>query len=92
MTGLDTNVRVRYGMQNDAKQSARATEWVEALTGDSPGCGPLTFDRGAAKQCGMTLISAGRHGVQPSVSVSRNATMSFTSAADIAGTPPGTRL
>jgi predicted nucleic-acid-binding protein len=41
MTGLDTNVLVRYVMQGDAKQSARATEWVEALTVDSPGFVPL---------------------------------------------------
>ena len=41
MTGLDTHVLVRYVMQDDAKQSARATEWVEALTADSPGFVPL---------------------------------------------------
>ena len=41
MTGLDTHVPVRYVMQDDAKQSARATEWVEALTVDSPGFVPL---------------------------------------------------
>jgi predicted nucleic-acid-binding protein len=41
MTGLDTHVLVRYVMQDDAKQSARATEWVEALTVDSPGFVPL---------------------------------------------------
>lgn len=40
---------------------------------------------------GVALTSPGRHGVQPSVSVSRNATMSFTSAGDMAATPPGTR-
>ena len=41
MTGLDTNVLVRYVMQDDAKQSTRATELVEALTVDSPGFVPL---------------------------------------------------
>ena len=41
MTGLDTNVLVRYVMQDDAKQSANATELVEALTVDSPGFVPL---------------------------------------------------
>ena len=37
MIGLDTNVLVRYIMQDDAKQSARATKLVESLTGDEPG-------------------------------------------------------
>jgi predicted nucleic-acid-binding protein len=34
---LDTNVLVRYIMQDDAKQSAKATKLVESLTGDEPG-------------------------------------------------------
>jgi predicted nucleic-acid-binding protein len=37
MTGLDTNVLVRYIMQDDAKQSAKATRLVESLTGEAPG-------------------------------------------------------
>ena len=37
MIGLDTNVLVRYIMQDDAKQSARAAKLVESLTGDEPG-------------------------------------------------------
>ena len=37
MTGLDTNVLVRYIMQDDARQSARATRVVESLTADAPG-------------------------------------------------------
>lgn len=37
MTGLDTNVLVRYIMQDDAKQSPRATRLVESLTTDEPG-------------------------------------------------------
>ena len=41
MTGGDTNVPVRYVMQDDAKQSARATELVETLTVDSLGFVPL---------------------------------------------------
>ena len=41
MTGLDTNVLVRYVMQDDAKQSTRATESVEALTVEAPGFVPL---------------------------------------------------
>ena len=32
MTGLDTNVLVRYIMQDDAKQAATANRLVEALT------------------------------------------------------------
>jgi predicted nucleic-acid-binding protein len=37
MTGLDTNVLVRYIMQDDARQSPKATQLVEALTRDEPG-------------------------------------------------------
>jgi predicted nucleic-acid-binding protein len=37
MTGLDTNVLVRYIMQDDPKQSAKATKLVESLTGEEPG-------------------------------------------------------
>ena len=41
MIGLDTNVLVRYIMQDDAKQSALATRLVESLSADSPGFVPL---------------------------------------------------
>ncbi len=41
MTGLDTSVLVRYIMQDDAKQSAKATKLVESLTSDAPGFVPL---------------------------------------------------
>ena len=37
MTGLDTNVLVRYIMQDDVKQAGLATKLVEALTPDDPG-------------------------------------------------------
>lgn len=37
MIGLDTNVLVRYIMQDDAKQSAKATQLIESLTSDEPG-------------------------------------------------------
>ena len=37
MIGLDTNVLVRYIMQDDAKQSALATRLVESLSTESPG-------------------------------------------------------
>ena len=37
MTGLDTNVVVRYIMQDDAKQSAKATALIESLTTEAPG-------------------------------------------------------
>jgi predicted nucleic-acid-binding protein len=39
--GLDTNVLVRYIMQDDIKQSPLATRIVESLTADSPGFVPL---------------------------------------------------
>lgn len=42
MTGLDTNVLVRYIMQDDAKQAASATQLVESLTPEAPGFVPLT--------------------------------------------------
>ena len=41
MIGLDTNVLVRYIMQDDIKQSALATRVVESLTAESPGFVPL---------------------------------------------------
>ena len=41
MIGLDTNVLVRYIMQDDPKQSPMATRLVESLTGDQPGFVPL---------------------------------------------------
>lgn len=37
MTGLDTNVLVRYIMQDDAKQSPKASRLIESLTVDEPG-------------------------------------------------------
>lgn len=37
MIGLDTNVLVRYIMQDDVKQSALANRLIESLTADSPG-------------------------------------------------------
>jgi len=39
--GLDTNVLVRYIMQDDVKQSSLATRIVESLTAESPGFVPL---------------------------------------------------
>lgn len=41
MTGLDTNVLVRYIMQDDAKQSAKANQLIDSLTGEAPGFVPL---------------------------------------------------
>ena len=41
MTGIDTNVLVRYIMQDDPKQAAVATRWIESLTVESPGFVPL---------------------------------------------------
>jgi predicted nucleic-acid-binding protein len=37
MMGLDTNVLVRYVMQDDPKQSPKASRLVESLTPDEPG-------------------------------------------------------
>lgn len=41
MIGLDTNVIVRYLMQDDPKQSLKATRLIEALTAETPGFVPL---------------------------------------------------
>jgi predicted nucleic-acid-binding protein len=41
VTGLDTNVLVRYVMQDDVRQSARATRLIESFTGEEPGFVPL---------------------------------------------------
>jgi predicted nucleic-acid-binding protein len=37
MIGLDTNVLARYIAQDDAAQSAKATELIESLDADNPG-------------------------------------------------------
>ena len=37
MIGLDTNVLVRHIMQDDPKQSQKASKLIEALTAESPG-------------------------------------------------------
>lgn len=37
MIGLDTNVLVRYIMQDDPKQSVRAAKLIESLDADNPG-------------------------------------------------------
>jgi predicted nucleic-acid-binding protein len=37
MIGLDTNVLVRYIMQDDATQSLKAAKLMESLTVDDPG-------------------------------------------------------
>lgn len=37
MIGLDTNVLVRYIMQDDASQSPKAVKLIESLTVDAPG-------------------------------------------------------
>lgn len=41
MIGLDTNVLVRYIMQDDPKQSPKATRLIESLGSDEPGFVPL---------------------------------------------------
>ena len=37
MIGLDTNVLVRYIMQDDPKQASKATRLIESLDGENPG-------------------------------------------------------
>ena len=54
MTGLDTNVLVRYIMQDDNKQSPLATRIVESLSAESPGFVPLV----AIVELGWVLSSA----------------------------------
>lgn len=41
MIGLDTNVLVRYIMQDDPKQAPKATRIIESLTPGDPGMLPL---------------------------------------------------
>lgn len=41
MIGLDTNVLVRYVMQDDPKQSARATRLIESLAPEAAGFVPV---------------------------------------------------
>lgn len=41
MIGLDTNVLVRYVMQDDARQSPRANRLIESLSADAPGFVPV---------------------------------------------------
>jgi predicted nucleic-acid-binding protein len=41
VTGLDTNVLVRYVMQDDPRQSPRATRLIESFTADDPGFVPV---------------------------------------------------
>jgi predicted nucleic-acid-binding protein len=54
MIGLDTNVLVRYIMQDDAKQSAKASKLIESLTQDEPGFLPLV----AVVELGWVLSSS----------------------------------
>jgi len=37
MIGIDTNVFVRYIVQDDEKQAAIATEWIESCSVETPG-------------------------------------------------------
>jgi predicted nucleic-acid-binding protein len=37
MKGLDTNVLVRYIMQDDAKQAPKANQFIDSLSADNPG-------------------------------------------------------
>lgn len=54
MIGLDTNVLVRYIMQDDARQTPVATRLVESMTPQAPGFVPLV----AVVELGWVLSSA----------------------------------
>ncbi len=54
MVGLDSNVLVRYIMQDDPRQSALATRLVESLSPDAPGFVPLV----SIVELGWVLTSA----------------------------------
>ncbi len=54
MIGLDTNVLVRYIMQDDAKQLPKATKLIESLTVVVPGFVPLV----AVVELGWVLSSS----------------------------------
>ena len=54
MIGLDTNVLVRYIMQDDARQSPLATRLVESMSAQAPGFVPLV----AVVELGWVLSSA----------------------------------
>ncbi len=41
MIGLDTNVLARYVMQDDPRQSSRATRLIESLSAEAPGFVPV---------------------------------------------------
>ena len=53
MIGLDTNVLVRYVMQDDPKQSQKASRLIESLTSEAPGFVPLV----ALIELGWVLIA-----------------------------------
>jgi predicted nucleic-acid-binding protein len=76
MTGLDTNVLVRYIMQDDAKQSPLANRLLESFSPESPGfvpssllwnspaCDCLIACSALAAGCGRTMTfdqSAAKH-------------------------------
>jgi predicted nucleic-acid-binding protein len=54
MIGLDTNVLVRYIMQDDTRQAASATRLIESLSVESPGFVPLV----SVVELGWVLTSA----------------------------------
>jgi len=54
MIGLDTNVLVRYIMQDDARQASLATRLIESLSAESPGFVPLV----SVVELGWVLSSA----------------------------------
>ena len=98
MTGIDTNVLVRYIMQDDPKQSAVATRWIESLTVDSSGFVPLVvmvelgwvlegayaLDRGQVAEAFEALLRA-RELVIEQAAVVWNAVRTFRSgSADLA--------
>ena len=55
MIGVVSNVLVRYIMQDDADQSAKANKLIESLSADKPGFIPPYRARGAGVGVGVLL-------------------------------------
>ena len=56
MIALDTNVRVRFLVQDDPTQSHLATNVIEQLTEDPPGFGPSRSDDQIGVGSGARLL------------------------------------
>ena len=102
MIGLDTNVLVRYIMQDDAKQSPKATRLIESLTTDEPGfvsvVSVVELGWVLSSSYGLTHEQVGlafeallrRSSVWLAVSFIASAPVNFALARYILRSPPGT--